>query len=76
MEREKVTHSPLLEEHGDGSQQHPAEHRLGFEEGPSGHELQLDRRPCRAVCKMREVFGRCALLEHRLRFDLQKLEFD
>lgn len=71
-----ATYSPLLEEHGDGSQNDTAEHRLRLEERASGDELKLDGRPGGAIGEVREVLGSSALFEERLSLDLEKFELD
>ena len=72
----EAAYSPLLEEHGHGSQSDATQHGLGLEERSNSDELQLDGRPSRAVGQVREVFGNRALLEHRLRLNLQELKLD
>ena len=66
----------LLKEHRDGSDDHPLKHPSGSEERANRHELELESVPGSELDKTRPLLRSGALLEYRLCFDLQELQFD
>ena len=74
--KDGIDTGPLLEEHGNGSDNNTPEHGHSLEERCNGDKLQLNGVDPVLLGQMREVCLDSPFLENGLRPDLKKLEFD